>query len=67
MGLEPVSVHPSVRLSTLLNMNISETSWQIAIKFRQKHYLGRGLTALGFGLDQTRTLVSMARKALIGL
>ena len=60
MGLEPASVPPCVRPSTLSNMNISETSWPIIIKFHQEHHLGGGLTALGFGLDQIRTLVSMA-------
>ena len=60
MGLEPASVHASVSLSTLSNINISETSWPIIIKFHQKHYWGRGLTALGFRLDPIRTLVSMA-------
>ena len=40
---------PSVRPSTLSNMNISETSWPIIIKFHQDHYWGGGLTALGFG------------------
>ena len=48
------------RPSTLSNMNISETSWPIIIKFHQKHHLGGGLAALGFGLDLIRTLVSMA-------
>ena len=51
---------PSVRPSTLSNMNISETSWPIVIKFHQKHHWGGGLTALGFGPDRIRTLVSMA-------
>ena len=60
MGLEPASVRASVRPSTLSNINISETSWPIIIKFNQKHHLGGGLTALGFGLDRTRTLVSVA-------
>ena len=64
MGLEPasvrVSVRPSVRLSTLSNINISETSLPIIIKFHQEHHWGGGLTALGFGLDRIRTLVSMA-------
>ena len=64
MGLEPASVRPSVRLCvrpfTLSNMNISKTSWPIIIKFHQEHYWGRGLTALGFGLDRIRNLVSMA-------
>ena len=60
MGLEWASVHPSVRLSTLSNMNISEISWLIVIKFHQKHYWGGGLTGLGFGTDRIRTLISMA-------
>ena len=49
-----------VRPFTLSNINISETSWPIIIKFYQKHHWGGGLTALGFGLDRIRTLVSMA-------
>ena len=64
MGLEPASVrasvHPCVRPSTLSNINISETSWPIIIKFHQKHHWGGGLTALGFRLDRIKTLVSMA-------
>ena len=60
MGLEPGSVHPLVCASTLSNMNISETSWPIIIKFHLEHHWGGGLTALGFGLDRIRTLVSMA-------
>ena len=40
---------PSLRPSTLSNMNISETSWPIIIKFHQEHHWGGGLTALGFG------------------
>ena len=60
MGLEPASVHASVSASTLPNINISETSWPIIIKFHQKHHWGGGLAALGFGLDWIRTLVSMA-------
>ena len=56
MGLEPASVRPS----TLSNINISETSWPIVIKFHQKQYWCRGLAALGFGLDRIRTLVPMA-------
>ena len=47
------SRRPSVRLSvrpfTLSNMNISETSGPIIIKFHQEHHWGGGLTALGFG------------------
>ena len=54
------SRRPSVRLSTLSNINISETSWPIVIKFRQKHHWGGGLAALGFGPDRIRNLVSMA-------
>ena len=42
------------------NMNISEASWPIAIKFYLKHHWGRGKAAWGFGADQFRTLVSMA-------
>ena len=49
-----------VRASTLSNMNISETSWPIAIKFYMKHHCGGGLTALGFEAARIRTLVSMA-------
>ena len=60
MGLEPASVHPSVRPFTLSDMNISETSWLIIIKFHLKHNWGGGLTALYFGPDRIRTLVSMA-------
>ena len=60
MGLEPASVRASVRASTLSNMNISETSRPIIIKFHQAHHWGGGLTALGFGKDRIRTLVSMA-------
>ena len=56
MGLEPASI----RASTLSNVNISETSWQIVIKFHLEHHWGGGLTALSFGLDMIRTLVSMA-------
>ena len=56
MGLEPASV----RASTLSNMNISQTSRPITTKFYLKHHWGGGKTALGFGADQIRTLVSMA-------
>ena len=49
-----------IRASTLSNMNISETSWPIIIKFHLEHHWVVGLTALGFGLDPIRTLVSMA-------
>ena len=60
MGLEPASVCASARASTLSNMNISETSRPITIKFYLKHHWGRRKTALGFGADQIRILVSMA-------
>ena len=50
----------SVRPSTLSNMNISEISLLIVIKFHQRHHWGGGLTALGFGPDRIRTLASMA-------
>ena len=56
MGLEPASV----RGFTLSNLNISETSKPIVIKFHLEHHWGRGLAALGFGSDRIRTLVSMA-------
>ena len=54
------SVRASVRSSTLSNMNISETSRPIVIKFHLEHHWGGELTALGFGIDRIRTLVSMA-------
>ena len=60
MGLEPASVDVFVRASTISNMNISETSRPIVIKFHQEHHWDRGLTALGFGLDLIRTLISRA-------
>ena len=47
-------------VSTFSNMNISETSGQIAIKFYLKHHWGRGKTIQCFGPDRIRTLVSMA-------
>ena len=55
-----LGVSPSVRSFTLSNINISETSLPIIIKFHQNHHWGGGLTALGFRLDRMRTLVSMA-------
>ena len=60
MGLKPACVGPSVGLFTLSDMNISETSCGIIIKFHLKHHWGGGLAALGFGPDWIRTLVSMA-------
>ena len=67
MGLDS-STRPCVRAlvracvsaSTLSNMNISETSRPITIKFYLKHHWGGGKAALGFGADQIRTLVSVA-------
>ena len=56
MGLELASVRPS----THSNMNISETSRPITIKFYLKHHWGGGKAALCFGAEQIRTLVSMA-------
>ena len=62
--VEPSSVRACVRAlvcaSTFSNMNISETSWPIAIKFYLKHHWGGGKAALGFGPDRIGTLVSMA-------
>ena len=54
------SVRPSVRPSTLLNINISETSGPISTKFYLKHHCGGGKASLGFGHDWIGTLVSMA-------
>ena len=56
MGLEPASVGPF----TLSDMNISETSWPIIIKFHLKYHWGGGFAAFGFGPDLIRLLVSMA-------
>ena len=53
-------MRPSVRAFTLSNINISEISWPIAIKFHLEHHLGGVLAALGFGPDRIRTLVSTA-------
>ena len=63
MGLEPASV----RAFTISNMNISETSWPIVIKFHLEHHWGGGLATLGFGLDRIRTLVPWQQIAPIGL
>ena len=60
MGLESASMRVCVRPSTLSNMNISETSRLIIIKFHQEHHWGGGSTVLVFLLDRIRTLVSMA-------
>ena len=45
---------------TLSNMNISETSRPITIKFYLKHHWGGGKTALDFGADWFTSLVYMA-------
>ena len=50
-------------MSTLSNMNISETNGSMANKFYLKHHWGGGLAALGFGPDRIRTLVSMATES----
>ena len=61
MGLEPVSVRASVRPSvhTFKHEYLSDqltNHYQIS----SGASLGWGLTVLGFGLDQIKTLVSMA-------
>ena len=58
--VEPSSVCPLVCASTFSNINISETSRSITIKFYLKHHWGGGKASLGFNPDQIRTLVSMA-------
>ena len=59
MIVEPMSMRPYVRASTLSNTNITAASQPIAIKFYQKHLWGGGKVALGFGPGWIRTLVSM--------
>ena len=54
------SRRPSVRASTLSNINISETSGPITTKFYLKHHWGGGKAASGFRPDRIGTLVSMA-------
>ena len=49
------------------NMNISEVSRPIAIKFYLKHHWGGGKAAWGFGEDQFRTLVFMATDSSHGV
>ena len=49
-----------MRPSTLLNINISETSGPIATKFYLKHHWGGGKAALDVEQDRIGTLVSMA-------
>ena len=53
-------MYVSVCRSTLLNINISDTSGPIATKFYLKHHWGGGKAALCFGSDRIGTLVSMA-------
>ena len=53
-------VYLCVSLSTLLNINISETSGPIATKFYMKDHWGGGKAALGFEQDRIGTLMSMA-------
>ena len=64
MGVKPASVRVYVRLCvrllTLSNINISETSGPIKIKFYLKQYWGWEKVALGFGLYRIGTLVSVA-------
>ena len=48
MGLEPLYVCLCVRMSTFSNMNISETSGPIAIKFCLKQHWGGRKAALVF-------------------
>ena len=50
----------SVCVQTFSNLNISATSGPIITKFYLNHHWGGGKAALGFGLDQIGTLVSMA-------
>ena len=63
-GVRPSSVvvrrRPS---STISNINISATSWLITMKFYQKHHWDGGKTALGFGPEWIKTLVSMATES----
>ena len=47
-------------VSTLSNINISETCGSIVTKFYLKHHWVGGKDALGFGPDGIGTLVSMA-------
>ena len=52
-----MSVRVYVCMLTLSNMNISETSKPIAIKFYLKQHWGGGKAALGFGPDRIRARV----------
>ena len=57
---ERLCVCQCVSVSTLLNINNSETSGPTATKFYLKHHWGWGKAALGFEQDRIGTLVSMA-------
>ena len=59
-SIRRLCVCQSVCLSTLLNINTSETSEPIAIKFYLKHHWGGAKAAIGFEQEQIGTLVSMA-------
>ena len=59
------SVCASMRLLTLSNINISEPTGPIEIKFNLKHHWGGGKAALGFGPDRIGTLVSMVTDSTI--
>ena len=58
-------VRASVCGSTLLIMNISETSWLTAIKFHLGHHWGRGLAALGFWPDRIRKIEKVQRMSAL--
>ena len=68
MGLKPASVRPcvrpsvrpSVRVSTISNVNLSETSRPIKVKFHLKHHWDGESATLGYGLDWIKSLVDMA-------
>ena len=60
MGVEPASMRVSVCPLTFSNMNISANSEPIVIKFYLKHHWVWRKTAICFGPDRIRTLVSMA-------
>ena len=53
-------MHLLVFASTLSNINISETSELMEIKFHLEHHWGDWKAAVGFRLNWIRTLVSMA-------
>ena len=57
----------SVHASTLSIIYISETSWQIQIKFHLEHFWDGRKAALGFEPDRIGTLVSMAAYSFIGI